>query len=114
MYVHQRPPPHLYNTSPYGIPAYGTVTYQTAPLDVNWHNAWPNIKSILLAAILLICSTVIIGLDIANLAIEGNKQNGTSKLGSGTGKVGAGIWTESISFLAAILHYFNQYVKIPY
>jgi hypothetical protein len=102
MYTRQRASPQLYATSPYGIPAYGTVTYQAAPLDVTWYNAWPSTRSILLAITMIMCSTAIIGLDIANIAIEGNKQNGTAKLGSGPGKVGAGVWSGSISFLAAI------------
>jgi hypothetical protein len=102
MHAHQRPLPYLYTTSPYGIPAYGTVSYQPPPLDVNWHNAWPTGRSIFLSVTILICSVAVIGLDIANLAIEGNKQNGTSNLGTGTGKVGAGIWCGSISFIAGI------------
>ena len=99
---YQHPVPYLYNTSPYSLPAYGTVSYQPAPLDVNWHSAWPTFRSILLSAVMIISSTAIIGLDIANIAIEGHKQNGTSKLGSGTGKVGAGVWSGSVSFFAAI------------
>ena len=51
---------------------------------------------------MLICSVAIIGLDIANIAIEANKQNGTLTLGSNTGKVGAGIWSGSITFSAAL------------
>jgi hypothetical protein len=99
---HQRSSVHFYNTSPYAIPAYGPVTYQAAPLDVNWYNTWPSARSILLSITMVICSTAIIGLDIANIAIEGNKPNGTAKLGSGTGKVGAGIWSGSICFFTAI------------
>jgi hypothetical protein len=95
-----RSSPHLYDTSPYVIPV-GTV-YEAVPLDINWYNTWPSIKSICLSIPMIICSTAIIGLDIANIAIEGNKQNGTSQLGSGTGKVGAGIWCGAISFLAAV------------
>jgi hypothetical protein len=101
MHAHQRPSPYQYNTSPYGIPAYGTVTYQSAPLDTNWHNTWPTVKAIVLGVIMLICSIAIISLDIANLAIEGNKQNGTSTLGMGTGTVGAGVWSGFVSSLAA-------------
>jgi hypothetical protein len=104
MHGHQRPVPYLYNTSPYGIPAYGTVSYQQpAPLDINWHIAWPRVSTVLLSITMLICSAAIISLDIANVAIEGNKQNGTSKLGSGTENVGAGIWSGFISFFTAIL-----------
>lgn len=102
MHGHQRPLPYLYNTSPYGIPPYGTVAYQVAPLDINWHNAWPSVRTIFLSVIMIICSAAIISLDIANIAIEANKQNGTSKLGSGTAKVGAGIWSGSVSFFAGI------------
>jgi hypothetical protein len=102
MYAQQRSSPQFYNTSPYAIPAYGTVTYQVAPLDVNWYKTWPRVTSILLSITMVICSTTIIGLDIANTAIEGNKQNGTSKLGSEPGKVGAGIWSGSLFFLSAI------------
>ena len=102
MYGRQRSSPYIYNTPPYVIPAYGPVAYQTTPLDVTWHNAWPKFKTILLSIAIIICSTVVIGLEIANLAIEGSKQNGTLQLGLGPGKVGAGIWSGFISFLAAI------------
>ncbi|CAF2634777.1 unnamed protein product [Rotaria sp. Silwood2] len=102
VHAHQRPLSYLYATSPYTIPAYGTVPSQPVLLDVNWYNSWPRIRSIMISITMLICSSTIIGLDIANLAIEGNKQNGASKLGSGTANVGAGIWSGSISFLAAI------------
>lgn len=102
MYAPQRSSPYLYNTSPYGIPAYGTVSYQVAPLDINWYHTWPNFKSIFLAIAIIICSAAVIGLEIANLAIEGSKENGTSQLGLGTGKVGVGIWSGFVSFLAAI------------
>jgi len=103
MHGHQRPLPYLYNTSPYAIPAYGTVPYPPAPLDVTWYSSWPSVRTALLSVTMLICSAAIISLDIANVAIEANKQNQTSKLGSGTGKVGAGIWSGSVSFLAAIV-----------
>jgi hypothetical protein len=102
MYSHQRSSLDLYNTSPYVIPAYGTIPYVAAPLDINWYKKWPSFKSLCLSITMIIFSTTIIGLDIANTAIEGNKQSGSSKLGSGTGKVGAGIWSGSIDFLAAI------------
>jgi hypothetical protein len=102
MYSQQRPLPQLYNTSPYAIPVYGNIAYQVAPLDINWYSTWPSAKSICLSVVMIICSTTIISLDIANLAIEGNKQNGTSKLGSGTGQVGVGIWSGFIYFLTAI------------
>ncbi|CAF1078390.1 unnamed protein product [Rotaria sordida] len=82
MHPHKRPLSYIYTTSPYTIPSFETVSSQPVLLDVN-------------------CSTII-GLDIANIAIEGNKQNETSKLGSGTATVGAGIWSGSISFVAAI------------
>lgn len=104
MYSYQQPSPYVYNTSPYGIPAYGTVSssYQSALLDINWQRTWSSIKSICLSIAMIICSTAIIGLDIANIAVERNKENGTSKLGSGTGKVGAGIWSGSITFFTAL------------
>lgn len=102
MHGHQRYSPYLYNTSPYDIPAYGTVSYQVAPLDVNWYNTWPKFKSILLSIAIIICSMAVIGLEIADIAIEGSKENGTSQLGLGTGKVGAGIWSGFVSFIAAI------------
>jgi hypothetical protein len=102
MHGQQRSSPYLYNTSPYGIPAYGAVSYQVAPLDVNWYKTWPNFKSILLSIAIIICSTAVIGVEIANIAIEGSKQNGTSQLGSGPGKVGVGVWSGFISFISAI------------
>jgi hypothetical protein len=102
MSSHQRSSPDLYNTSPYVIPVYGTVPYEIVPLDINWYSKWPSLKSVCLSITMIIFSTTIISLDIANTAIEGNKQNGSSKLGSGTGKVGAGIWSGSIDFFAAI------------
>ena len=102
MHGHQRSTGYLYNASPYGIPGYGNVAYQVTPLDITWFNTWPKFKSILLSTAIIICSTAVIGLDIANVAIEAGKENGTSKLGSGPGKVGAGIWSGSVSFIAAV------------
>ncbi len=103
MHGHRRTPsPQFYQTSPYGIPPYGIVSYQTVPLDVHWYKTWPSVKSIFLVALMIICSTAIISLDIANIAIEGSKQNTTSRLRLETGKVGAGIWSGSVVFLAAI------------
>ena len=103
MYGQQRPVHQFkYSTSPYDIPVYGTVSSRPVQSDANWYNTWPNVKSIILSVTMLTCSATIIGLDIANTAIEVSKHNGTSHLGSGTGKVGAGIWSGSISFCAAI------------
>ena len=51
---------------------------------------------------MLISSAAIIGLEIANVAMEYNKDNDFKRLGMDTSKVGAGIWCGSISFLAAI------------
>ncbi|CAF1076850.1 unnamed protein product [Rotaria sordida] len=102
MHPHKRPLSYIYTTSPYTIPSFETVSSQPVLLDVNWYNSWPSTRSIIISVTMLICSSTIIGLDIANIAIEGNKQNETSKLGSGTATVGAGIWSGSISFVAAI------------
>ncbi|CAF2885350.1 unnamed protein product [Rotaria sp. Silwood2] len=82
VHAHQRPLSYLYAPSPYTIPAYGTVPSQPVLLDVNWYNSWPRIRSIMISITMLICSSTIIG--------------------SGTANVGAGIWSGSISFLAAI------------
>lgn len=101
MYAPQRYIPEVYTNSPYGVPAYAPVIYPTTTLDVNWSRTWPKIRSLLLAAILLTSSVAIIGLDIANLAIEGNKQNETAQIGLGTDKVGAGIWSGSVCIFAA-------------
>lgn len=98
MHSQRQPSPILYATSPYGIPAYGTVS----SLDINWSNTWSSMRSICLSIAMIICSAAIIGLDIANIAVERNKQSGLSKLGSDTGKVGAGIWTGTITFFTAI------------
>jgi hypothetical protein len=92
---------------PYPVPPFGNPVPRIRPirlttLDLNWFKTWPIIRSILLGSIMVISSAAIIGLDIANLVIEGNKANGTSELGIGPAKVGAGIWSGSISFLAAI------------
>ena len=102
MYVPQRPGPYIYNAPPYGIPTYATVSYPPSSIDIHWFNAWPRVRTILLAITMLICSAAIISLDIANLAIEGNKSNDTSKFGSGPGKVGAGIWSGTVAFVASI------------
>lgn len=103
MYEHRRSPTQFYYTAPYAVPVYGSVAYPVEiPIDVNWYQTWPKLKSIFLAIVILICSMAIIGLDIANIAIERNKQNGSSKLGSDTGKVGAGIWCGTMSFFAAL------------
>ena len=92
-------------TSPitlYGNPNHRTIVFQPTSLDTNWFDTWPIIRSILLGSIMLLSSAAVIGLDIANLAIEGNKGSGIARLGMGPAKVGAGIWSGSISFLAAI------------
>ena len=102
MHVQPQPIPYVYTASPYGAPAYGTVAYQTAPLDVDWFNAWPRVRSILLAVAMLLSSAAVIGLDITNVVIESHKSNGTSKIGLATGKVAAGIWCGSVSLSAAI------------
>ena len=102
MQVQPQPIPYVYAASPYGAPAYGTVAYQTAPLDVDWFNAWPRVRSILLAVAMLLSSAAVIGLDTTNIIIESNKPNGTSKIGLATGKVAAGIWCGSVSLAAAI------------
>jgi hypothetical protein len=93
----------IYHLGPYTNPIQGTMGFRPVALDVNWFDTWPIIRSILLGSIMLISSAAIIGLEIANLAIEGNKNKyGTSELGGNTAKVGAGLWSGSISFLAAI------------
>ena len=93
----------VYPIAPYGNLVYGTVAFRPPLLDVNWFDTWPIIRSILLGSIMMVCSAAIVGLDIANLAIEGKKQNGTPPmLGDGTAKVGAGLWSGCISFLASI------------
>jgi hypothetical protein len=109
-------PPTIYPVFPYGNHAYGTTSFRPTLLDFNWFDTWPTVRSILLACLMLFSSAAIIGLDIANLAIEGNKQNGISALGVGPAKVGAGIWSGSISFLAAIFiivigMYLNLYIN---
>jgi hypothetical protein len=101
MFVNQGASP-VYPVGPYRNPVPRIRHVQTTLLDINWFDTWPNLISILLASIMLLCSAAIIGLDIANLAIEGNKGNGTANLGLGPAKVGAGIWSGSISFLAGI------------
>lgn len=94
-------PPQMYNVPLYNVPPYGPVIYQTAPIGARWPKKWPNFRFVFIGIGLLLCSSTIIGLDIANIAIEGNKQNGTSKLGHSTDKVGAGIWTGCITFISA-------------
>lgn len=51
---------------------------------------------------MLISSAAVVGLDIGNLAIEGNKPAEWKAFGQGPAKVGAGLWSGSISFLAAV------------
>jgi hypothetical protein len=95
----------IYPMPPYGNLVQGTINFRPTILDVNWSNTWPIIRTILLGSAMLITSAAIIGLDIANLAIEGNSELlgvSISRLGVGTAKVGAGIWSGSISFLAGI------------
>ncbi|CAF1588462.1 unnamed protein product [Rotaria magnacalcarata] len=112
MHAQQQSMPYMYYTSPYSIPAYGTISSsQVVISDVNWRNSWSNIRSLVISVTLLFCSTAIIGLDIANVAIEANKQNGTSKLGSGTATVGAGIWSGSVSFMAAIFIFITIFAR---
>lgn len=93
----------IYPVHRFNNPLQGTVPFRNTLLDVNWSRAWPVITSILLGCIMLITSAAIVGLDIANLAIEGKKKNhDIVSFGEGTAKVGAGIWSGSISFLAGI------------
>ncbi len=102
MLAPQRTAP-LYPLHTYVYPNQRAMAFQPAILDVNWIETWPIIRTILLGSMMLLSSAAIIGLDIANLAIEGGKSGGpTAMLGVGTAKVGAGIWSGSISFLAAI------------
>ncbi|CAF1018498.1 unnamed protein product [Adineta ricciae] len=75
---------------------------QPVVIDPYWSTTWPTIRSILLSFLMLISSAAIIGLEIANVAMEYNKENDFKRLGMDTSKVGAGIWCGSISFLAAI------------
>lgn len=103
--MHAQPPPlpYFYYTSPYTVPAYGTVSSsQMVLLDVNWRNSWPTVRTAIISFLMLISSAAIIGLDIGYMAIEGNKSNGTSKLGIGTSNVGAGVWSGTVSFIAGI------------
>jgi hypothetical protein len=89
----------IYPMHPYGSTIHGAVAYRPSPLDVNWSDTWPIIRTILIGSMMLLSSAAIIGLDIANLVTVGNN-NGI--LGGSTTKVGAGIWTGCISFVAGI------------
>lgn len=101
MYGQQRFMPDMYWRSPYENSIYPTVAYPVVPFAIDWYNEWPKKRSILLAIALLLSGMAIIGLDIANLAIEANKFNDTARIGLGTDKVGAGIWSGSTVILAA-------------
>ena len=96
---HIRP---LYPMQMYAYPNRNTVAFQQSIIDVKWYETWPTIRSIFLGGMLMLTSAAIIGLDIANLAIEGGKAGGSAMLGAGTAKVGAGIWSGSITFLTAL------------
>lgn len=93
--------PEMYWQSPYEQAVYPTVTYPVVPVVADWYNEWPRIRSILLAVTLILSGMAIVGLDIANLAIEGNKSNDTARIGLGTDKVAAGVWSGSTVVLAA-------------
>lgn len=92
--------PQMYPVSGFNSAYPRTTQFPRALLDVNWTEVWPIITTIVLASIMLITNAAIIGLDIANLAIEGDTSNGSS-LGANISTVGAGIWSGSISFIAA-------------
>ena len=92
----------FYPTNQYFYPNPRTSIYPTTLIDVKWSISWPTIRTILLGCVMLLTNAAIVGLDIANLAIEGTKDPLFKRLGYGTSKVGAGIWSGSISFLAAI------------
>jgi hypothetical protein len=99
-----RPPyrTQIYPTNQYFFPNTRTTVFPQPILDVNWFDTWPIIRSIFLGSIMVLSSSAIIGLEIANVAIEGNKDGSIKQMGLGTAKVGAGIWCGSISFIAAI------------
>lgn len=95
--------PRFSPTNQYFYPNPRMTTYPPMLIDVRWSVSWPKIQSILLGGVMLLTNAAIIALDIANLAIEGSKDPLFKRLGFGTSKVGAGIWSGSISFLAACL-----------
>ncbi|CAF0790898.1 unnamed protein product [Adineta steineri] len=110
MFAQQRISP-LYTVPMYGYSAHKTVPYYLSTMDINWTDTWPTIRTILLSSIMFICSLAVIGLDIANLAIEGSKTNTSPEIGMSPAKVGAGIWCGSISFLAALFIFMIIFVQ---
>ncbi|CAF0841822.1 unnamed protein product [Adineta ricciae] len=53
---------------------------QPVVIDPYWSTTWPTIRSILLSFLMLISSAAIIGLEIANVAMEYNKENDFKRL----------------------------------
>lgn len=102
MFGHQQRIPVIYPASQYFYPNPRVPFTQSALVDFNWTLSWPIIRTILLGSFMIIINAAIVGLEIANLAIEGTKGSNASFMGYGTARVGAGIWTGSISFIAAI------------
>ena len=98
-----QPIPGIYPANHYFYPNVRGPLTTSVFVDVNWTLSWPTIRTIVLGSFMIISSAAIVGLDIANLAIEGTKDAASKFFGLGTAKVGAGIWSGSISFIAAVL-----------
>jgi len=105
MFVPPRRQALVYPTTSHVRPNIAGTQFKIAVPDANWYKTWPKSSSSLLGSLLLITSAAIIGLDIANLAIEGKKDDSylLKGLGLGVAKVGAGLWAGCSTFLAGIL-----------
>ena len=64
------------------------------PVDIAWKEAWPFLVSNIIASLMLVCTIIIIALEIASLAIS------TSSFYGNTASTGAGIWC-GVDFLFA-------------
>lgn len=92
-----------YTTSPYAAPRtiYTRKGYVEETIPIFSYHKGSTYRVIILAVLLILSSVTIMSLEIANVAIDGNKVNQGSLSFVSTDKVAAGIWCGFISLLAA-------------
>jgi phage-related protein len=66
--------------------------------DVAWKLTWPSITTTVLASVMIICTIIIGGLEIASLAISTS-----SSFYGNTSSTGAGFWCGLFFVIAAVL-----------
>jgi hypothetical protein len=92
-------PLHLYTSYGQKISPRRPIGYgqQIAQDDVVWKRKWPFITSTIIGVLMIICTIVIGGLEIASLAISTDQGYGK------TTSLGTGLWCGSFFLIAAVL-----------